>query len=136
MKINPYLLFDGRCREAFEFYQKAFGGEISFIQTIGASPMASSMPPETHGRVMHVTLQIGEQVLQGADAPFDYTTPAGFCVAIEFDDVAEGERVFDALAQNGAVQMPFQATFWAKGFGMLIDQFGTPWLVNAGPVTG
>jgi PhnB protein len=136
MKLNPYLSFDGRCREAFEFYQKTFGGEISFIQTIGESPMASSMPPETHGRVMHVTLQIGEQVLQGADAPFgQYTTPAGFCVAIEFDDVAEGERVFDALAQNGAVQMPFQTTFWAKGFGMLIDQFDTPWIVNAGSVT-
>lgn len=136
MKLNPYFSFDGRCREAFEFYQKTFGGEISFIQTIGESPMASSMPPETHGRVMHVTLQIGEQVLQGADAPFgQYTTPAGFCVAIEFDDVAEGERVFDALAQNGAVQMPFQTTFWAKGFGMLIDQFDTPWIVNAGSVT-
>ena len=136
MKLNPYLAFDGRCREAFEFYQKALGGNISFIQTIGESPMASSMPAEAHGRIMHVTLQIGDQVLQGADAPFgQYTTPAGFCVAIEFDDVAEGERVFDALAQNGAVQMPFQTTFWAKGFGMLIDQFDTPWIVNAGSVT-
>ena len=55
---------------------------------------------------------------------------------MHFDEVAEGERVFGALAQNGAVQMPFQSTFWAKGFGMLIDQFGTPWIVNAGQVTG
>jgi PhnB protein len=53
-------------------------------------------------------------------------------VATQFDDVAEGERVFAALAQNGTVQMPFQSTFWAKGFGMLIDQFGTPWIINAG----
>ena len=137
MKLNVYLSFDGRCREAFEFYQKALGGRISFIQTIGESPMASSMPLEAHGRIMHVTLQIGDQVLQGADAPpGQFTEPAGFCVATEFDNVAEGERVFTALAQNGRVQMPFQATFWAKGFGMLIDQFGTPWLVNAGPVTG
>jgi PhnB protein len=137
MKLNPYLSFDGRCREAFEFYQKALGGHISFIQTIGESPMASSMPPEAHGRIMHVTLQIGAQVLQGADAPpGQFTQPAGFCVATDFDDVAEGERVFNALAQNGRVQMPFQATFWAKGFGMVIDQFGTPWIVNGGPVTG
>jgi PhnB protein len=57
-------------------------------------------------------------------------------VAVDFDDVAEGERVFTALAQNGQEQMPFQETFWAKGFGMLIDQFGTPWIVNGGSVTG
>ena len=52
MKLNPYLAFDGHCREAFEFYQKALGGHISFIQTIGESPMASGMPPEAHGRIM------------------------------------------------------------------------------------
>jgi PhnB protein len=136
MKLNPYLAFDGRCREAFEFYQKELGGHISFIQTIGESPMASSMPPEAYGRIMHVTLQIGDQVLQGADAPpGQFTKPAGFCVAAHFDDFAEGERAFNALAQHGKVQMPFQSTFWAKGFGMLIDQFGTPWILNAGQVT-
>ena len=132
MKLNPYPTFDGRCREAFEFYEKTFGGRISFLQTIGESPTASNMPAEAHDRVMHVTLQIGDQVLQGADAPpGQFTKPAGFCVAIHFDDVAEGTRVFDALAQNGKVQAPFQPTFWAKGLGMLIDQFGTPWIVNA-----
>ena len=137
MKLNPYLAFDGRCRDAFQFYEKILGGKISFMQTIGESPMASSAPAETHGRVMHVTLQIGDQVLQGADAPpGQFTKPAGFCVALQFDDPAEGERVFGKLAQNASVQMPFQATFWAKGFGMLIDQFGTPWIVNAGQVIG
>jgi PhnB protein len=52
-------------------------------------------------------------------------------VAVHFDDVTEGERVFSTLAQNGKVQMPFQPTYWAKGFGILIDRFGTPWIVNA-----
>jgi len=137
MKLNVYLSFDGRCREAFEFYEKALGGKISFIQTIGESPMAASMPADAHGRVMHVTLQIGDQVLQGADAPpGQFTKPAGFCVAAHFDEPAEGERVFSALAKNGTVQMAFQPTFWAKGFGMLIDQFGTPWIVNAGQIAG
>ncbi|MCM3881105.1 MAG: VOC family protein [Vicinamibacterales bacterium] len=132
MKLNPYLAFDGRCREAFEFYERTLGGKSAFI-TIGESPMAANMPVEAHARVMHVTLQIGDQVLQGADAPpGQFTAPAGFCVAAHFDDPADGERVFSALAENGKVQMPFQATFWAKGFGMLIDQFGTPWIVNAG----
>src|SRR5206468_13046544 len=111
--------FDGRCREAFESYQKPLGGQFSFIQTIGESPMASSMPPEAHGRIMHVTLQIGDQVLQGADAPpGQFTKPAGFCVAVHFDDVAEGERVFAKLSDNAKVQMPFQPRFWATGFGM------------------
>lgn len=133
MKINPYLAFDGRCREAFEFYERTFGGQIVFMQKIGDSPMASSTPPEAHDRVMHVTLQVGDQVLQGADAPpGQFTAPAGFCVAIHFGDAAEGERVFNTLAQNGRVQMPFQPTFWAKGFGALVDRFGTPWIVNAG----
>ena len=137
MKLNPYLTFDGRCREAFAFYQKALGGKITFIQTIGESPMASSMPPEAHGRVMHVTMQIGDQVLQGADAPpGQFTQPDGFSVALHFDEAAEGERVFSALAENAMVKMPFQPTFWAKGFGMLIDQFGTPWIVNAGQMVG
>ena len=133
MKLNPYLSFDGCCREAFEFYKKALGGQVTFMQTFGDSPMASSVPPEARDRIMHVTLQIGDQVLQGADAPPEqFTEPAGFCVATHFDDAAEAERVFNALAQNGMVQMPFQSTFWAKGFGMLIDQFGTPWIINAG----
>jgi PhnB protein len=108
MKLNPYLSFDGRCREAFEFYEKAFAGRIAFMQTIGESPMASNMPADAHGRIMHVTLQIGDQILQGADAPLgQFSTPAGFCVSAEFDDVTEGERVFSTLAQNGMVQMPF-----------------------------
>jgi len=137
MKLNSYLAFDGHCREAFEFYEKTLGGKIAFMQTYGESPMASSMPPDTHGRVMHVTLHVGDQVLQGADAPpGQFTKPAGFCVAAHLDDAAEGERVFNALAKNGHVQMPFQPTFWAKGFGMLIDQFDTPWIVNAGQATG
>jgi PhnB protein len=131
MKLNPYLSFDGRCREAFEFYEKTFGGRIAFIQTIGESPMASSMPPDTHGRVMHVTLNIGDQVLQGADSPSAvFTKPAGLSVALHFESAVDGQRVFDALAQDGTVQMPFQETFWTTGFGMLTDRFGTPWVLN------
>jgi len=137
MKLNPYLTFDGRCREAFAFYAKSLGGKITFSQTIGESPMAASMPPGDHGRIMHTTLQIGDLVLQGADAPSGmFSQPAGFSVALHFDDPVEGERIFTKLAENGMVQMPFQPTFWAKGFGMLIDQFGTPWMVNAGQIIG
>src|SRR6188472_3842108 len=100
MKLNPYLSFDGKCREAFEFYAKTLGGTIVFIQTIGESPMAASMPPDTYDRVMHVTLQVGDQTLQGADTPGPFTTPAGFSIAMHVDDAADGERMFNALAHN------------------------------------
>jgi PhnB protein len=137
MKLNPYLSFDGRCREAFQFYERCLNGKIAFIQTIGESPMAAQSPPETHQRVMHVTLHIGDQVLQGGDAPpGQFTKPAGFCVAVHFAGAAEGEQVFNALAEGGKVQMPFQPTFWAGGFGMLIDRFGIPWIVNAEQTMG
>ena len=137
MKLNPYLSFDGNCREAFQFYEKCLGGKITFMQTIGESPMAAQSPPATHGRVMHTTLQVGEQVLQGADAPIgQFTQPAGFCVAVHFTQADEGERVFNALSDGAMVQMPYQSTFWAKGFGMLIDRFGIPWIVNADQTAG
>ena len=83
---------------------------------------------------MHVTLQIGDQVLQGADAMGPFVQPAGFSVALHLDGPADGERVFNALAESGQVQMPYQPTFWAKGFGMCTDRFGTPWIVNAGQI--
>ena len=137
MKLNPYLAFDGQCREAFQFYEQCLGGKIAFMQTIGESPMAAQSPPDTHNRVMHVTLQIGDQVLQGADAPpGQFVKPSGFCVALQFDDAADGERVFNALSPGAKIQMPYQSTFWAKGFGMLIDRFGTPWIVNADQTVG
>jgi len=133
MKLNPYLAFDGTCREAFEFYAKTLGGTIAFMQTIGESPMAEHSPKEAHGRVMHVTMHVGDQVLQGGDSPQgQFIKPSGFCVATHYDDPAEGERVFKALAQDGTIQMPYQETFWAKGFGMCTDRYGTPWIVNAG----
>lgn len=133
MQINPYLSFNGQCREAFEFYEKTLGGKIEFIASYGGSPMADHVPASAQNHVMHVSLKVGDQCLQGADAPpGQFTQPGGFCVALHFADAGEGQRVFDALAPGGQIQMPFQETFWAKGFGMLIDRFGTPWTVNAG----
>jgi PhnB protein len=82
---------------------------------------------------MHSELHLGDKVIMGSDAPPQwYTAPGGFSVSLGFDEVEEGQRVFDALAEGGTVKMPLQETFWAKGFGMLIDRFGTPWIVNAG----
>jgi PhnB protein len=80
---------------------------------------------------MHVTLALGDRVLQGADAPSkDYQKPQGISLSLQLADPAEAERIFKTLSEGGVVQMPLQETFWALRFGMLVDQFGTPWMIN------
>lgn len=131
MKMTPYLSFNGNCREAFRFYEKILRGKIAFMQTYGDAPPTEKMSPESRDKVMHVRLTVGDFVLMGSDAPPQYfSKPQGFSISLNTDDVAEAERLFNALADNGEVKMPLQETFWAKRFGMVIDQFGIPWMVN------
>jgi PhnB protein len=131
MEMNPYLLFDGRCEAAFRFYEKVLGGKIVFMMRHGESPMAEQTPPDARDQIMHARLAVGDEVLMGSDAPGDcYEEAKGFSVTLSYDDPAEAERVFNALAEQGTVRMPFQKTFWAAGFGMLTDRFGIPWMVN------
>lgn len=133
MRLNTHLNFDGNCRAAFEFYEKCFGGKITLTMTYGESPMAAHVPPADHGKIMHATIQFGDQVLTGSDIPAgSYGKPQGFDVLISLEDAKEAERVFEALSEGGTVQMPLQETFWALRFGMLADRFGTPWMVNCG----
>ena len=131
MDIIPYLNFNGNCAEAFKFYEQALSGKILFSMTWGEMPGAEQFPAETHSRIMHINLKVGEQSLMGADAPPDrYQEPTGMNVSVHLKDKAEAERVFNALADGGKVSMPFQQTFWSSGFGMCVDQFGIPWMVN------
>ena len=131
MQLNPCLSFNGQCKAAFQFYQQCFGGNIQTMMTWGESPMADQVPSEWHDRIIHTTLIVGDGALLGSDAPPDrYEEPKGFSVTVQIDDPAEADRVFNALAENGTVQMPIQKTFWATRFGMCIDRFGTPWMVN------
>lgn len=133
MKLNPYLGFDGNCAEAFRFYQELLGGELKVLTHAG-SPMADEVPPEWADRVMHSCLTAGDVVLMGGDTPpGSYAAPSGFCVSLHLPDAAEGERIFNALATEGNVTMPFEKTFWAERFGMVTDRFGTPWIVNCDP---
>jgi PhnB protein len=133
MKLHPYLSFNGECEAAFKFYEQCLGGKIEMMTTYGGSPMAAQTPPDLLDKIMHVTLNVGDMVLMGADVPDSYEKPQGFSVSLVFDDPAEAERIFNALAENGTVQMPIQATFWSPKFGMLIDRFGTPWMINCDP---
>src|SRR5581483_11140693 len=105
--------------------------KIQMMMTYGNSPMADQFPADFHNKIMHVSMLVDGQVLMGADAPPGRgAKPQGFTVAISVSDTSQAERIFNTLAEGGQVQMPLQQTFWAKKFGMLIDRFGTPWMVN------
>ncbi len=133
MQLSPYLTFNGRCKEAIEFYHQHLGGHIQMMMTYGESPMADQVPPEQRDRVLHATLIVGETVLMGADSPPDrYKEPSGFSVSIQLTDAAEAERIFNALSEGGSITLPLQQTFWAVRFGMFVDRFGIPWMVNCG----
>lgn len=131
MKLNPHVSFSGQCEAAFHFYERCLGGKIVIMLTYGNSPMAEQVPPEFRGKIVHATLALGTSVLYGADVlPEQYRPPSGFHLTIGLDDPNEAERIFQALSENGSVQMPLQKTFWAVRFGVLVDQFGVSWEIN------
>ncbi len=132
MKLNPCLTFNGQCEAAFKFYEQVLGGKIQTIMTWGDSPMAEHVSPEWRDRIIHATLIVGGTELMGGDAPPDRYEgqPRSFAVTIQVQDPAEADRAFNALAENGTVTMPIQQTFWSSRFGMLVDQFGIPWMIN------
>lgn len=131
MELNPYLTFDGQCEAAFKFYERCFGGTIVTMMNHEESPIADQVPAAWGKRIMHARLTVGDSVLMGSDSPPEhYQEPNGFSVALQFKQPAEAERVFQALAENGTIQMPIQQTFWATRFGMLVDRFGIPWMIN------
>jgi PhnB protein len=101
------------------------------MMTYGDSPAPEPTPPELRSRIMHARLTVGDATLMGSDAPPQFfSQPQGFSVSIAVTDADESERIFKELADGGTVRMPLQETFWAKRFGVFIDRFGTPWMVN------
>jgi PhnB protein len=132
MQVNPYLNFNGQCAEAFRFYEQVLGGKIEAMMTHGESPTAGEVPSELHDRILHARLVVDGQALMGSDSPPEYyAKPQGLYVSVNVETPADAERIFQALVENGTVIMPFEKTFWAAGgFGMLIDRFGSPWMIN------
>jgi len=131
MKLNSYLTFNGQCEAAFKFYEQCLGGKIVAMVTHVGTPAEEQVPAEWRNKILHARLIVGDEVLMGSDAPPDrYEESKGFSVTVGIDDPTDAERIFDALAKNGTVKMPIQKTFWAVRFGMLVDQFGIPWMVN------
>lgn len=131
MQVHPYLVFNGNCAEALKFYEKELGAKIEMSMPFAGSPACDSVPAEWADKVLHASFKIGDSLLMASDAPpGHYKEPQGISCSLALNDPAKGEQIFNALAENGTVQMPYQPTFWAAGFGMCVDRFGIPWMIN------
>jgi PhnB protein len=131
VQLYPNLTFNGQCEAAFKFYEECLHGRTVFMMSYENAPMDLQTPPHWRKKIFHGTFVLAEFRFAGSDAPpGQYQKPQGFALQLNLSDPVEAERIFQALAENGTVQMPLQETFWALRFGVLADQFGIPWLIN------
>ncbi len=132
-RLDAYLFFDGTCADAMRFYERTLGGKL-FLMTHADSPMAAQMPKGSANanRIIHARLDFDRGTLMASDAMAGhaYGGMHGFSLALDHSTAAEARRMFAALGQGGQVTMPMDKTFWAEAFGMLVDRFGTPWMIN------
>jgi PhnB protein len=130
--LNPYVFYNDKCEAAFKYYEKVLGAKIEVLIRAEEAPADMPTAPERKKTIMHGRLSIDGDVLMASDAPPErLSKPQGFRVSLTIHDPAEAERKFNALAEGGSIDMPFGKTFFSKGFGMCIDQFGIPWMVNS-----
>ena len=131
MQMNAYLSFNGDCEEAFKFYEQHLGGQPGAIFRYGGTPLADSVPADWSDKVMHGSVTVGGHVLMGGDSfGARYEEPRGFSLSLQLKKPTDAERIFDELAKGGKVMMPLEQTFWAARFGMVVDRFGIPWMIN------
>ena len=129
MAFRPYLFFGGNCRDAFTRYQEVFGGELTLL-TMKDVP-GEEPPTDKADLIIHAALMVGDDLLMASDDPMsDDSGPVqGMMVSYDAPDVADANRVFDALAEGGAVTQALVPTFFSEAFGMCVDRFGTPWMI-------
>ena len=130
MLLSSYLNFDGNCEAAFKTSEKVFGGKLNTM-TFGSTPAGSTVPADWQNKLVHAHLETAAGPLMASDVPPGrFTKATGFRVNINTKDLAEAERVYKELSQDGTIEMALQQTFWAKRFAMFTDRFGTPWMIN------
>jgi PhnB protein len=131
--IHPYLMFNGRCQEALDFYQKAVGAKIDMVmlhKDCPEQPPPGMLPPGFENKVMHSSFHIGGNLVMATDGcSAEQEGFKGFSLSYTVPTATEANRIFSALSDGGKVQMPLSQTFWSPCFGMLTDRFGVGWMV-------
>ena len=136
ISANAYLGFRDNCEESFKFYEQVLGGKIIAMMKARGTPMEAHTEAGFLDKIMHARMTVGATVgatlLMGSDTPshVPFKPAQGFSVNIGVDTPAEADRIYAALAEGGTAVMPIAETFWALRFGMCINRFGTPWMVN------
>ncbi|GAA0950653.1 VOC family protein [Kribbella koreensis] len=128
-RLNPYVSYNGNARQAFEFYQGVFGGELA-INTFGEFGASEAADAD---KIMHAMLETPQgYTLMGSDTPSYLEFKAGttMSVSLSGDDSAELHGFFDKLSEGGTVTTPLEKQMWGDEFGMVTDQFGVDWMVN------
>jgi PhnB protein len=134
MPMQPYLMFNGRCEEAIEFYRKSLGAEPELVLRFGQSPDQSMITPGLEEKIMHAALKIGDGVVLLSDGMCTGSQNfEGFALSFTVRDEAEADRRFNALAGGGEVRMPLAKTFFSPRFGMVADKFGIGWMIYVEP---
>jgi PhnB protein len=132
--LNPYLNFNGKTEEAFNFYKSVFGGEFTNVQRIGDTPFGQEMPTDERKRIMHIALAIGGTVLMGSDileSQGHKLSVGNNChININAASKTEADKIFKGLSAGGNVTMPLENAFWGAYFGMVTDKYGVQWMVN------
>ena len=134
MQVQPYLFFNGRCQEAADFYVKAIGAKIEFsmrYRDAPSPPQEGALPPHWSDKIMHMALRIGDSRVQISDGNTATPRFSGFRLTLIVPDVAAAEQAFAALSEEGSVDVPLSASFFAASFGMLTDRFGVGWQIMA-----
>lgn len=126
-----HLSFPGNCRQALDFYAETLGGRLLNSLSHGETPAGAEVPDDWQDKIIHAEFSLGRLTLMANDTPPDhYQPPQGVSVQVGFDDLESARTAFERLSEGGTVRMPFDETFWARGFGMLTDRFGIAWMVN------
>ncbi|WP_316826461.1 VOC family protein [Pedobacter miscanthi] len=135
--MHPYLNFDGKAEEAFNFYKSVFGGEFTFFGKMGDMPDADKLSEEEKNRVMHVALPINEHtILMASDCvpSMGHVLKEGnnMYININAESREDADRLFNGLSAGGTIEMPMEDMFWGDYFGSFKDKFGVQWMVNFG----
>jgi PhnB protein len=128
MQLTPYLMFNGTCEEALNFYSTTIGGEIKHLSRYEGSH-AESMGADKQ-KVMHATFEGNGIAFMASDGSQPVSNSGNIHLCVDFKDAVAMENVFNALGDGATITMPLQDTFWGAKFGMLTDKFGINWMLN------